>query len=200
MKIGVLNYGAGNLRSVANALTHLGADFFISDNPKELETSDKLIFPGVGHAKSAMNALRLSGMDDMLKNYAAGGRGLLGICLGSQLLLESSEEGDTACLAFISGECRRFPKGSFKVPQIGWNNVFHCGHPLFNGIPSGSAFYFVHSYYTLPNEESNILCETDYILSYASGLVKDNIVSVQFHPERSGKWGLRLLSNFLELL
>jgi glutamine amidotransferase len=200
MKIGVLNYGAGNLRSVANALMYLGADFFISDNPKELETSDKLIFPGVGHAKSAMNALRLSGMDDMLKRYAAGGRWLLGICLGSQLFLEHSEEGDTTCLALISGECKRFPKGSFKVPQIGWNTVFHCGHPLFNGIPSGSAFYFVHSYYTLPKEESNMLCETEYILSYASGLVKDNIVSVQFHPERSGKWGLKLLSNFLELL
>jgi glutamine amidotransferase len=198
--VAVVNYGAGNLRSVANALSYLKADYFISNEAEVLGKSDKLIFPGVGHARNAMDTLNSSGMDNMLKEYAASGRTLFGICLGSQLFLQHSEEGDTNCLGFIPGVCKRFPKSSLKVPQIGWNNVRHMGHKLFDGIPSGAAFYFVHSYYTLPAEENNILCKTDYGLEYAAGLARDNIVSVQFHPERSGKWGLKMLSNFLELL
>ncbi|MDR2401391.1 MAG: imidazole glycerol phosphate synthase subunit HisH [Deferribacteraceae bacterium] len=200
MKIAVVDYGAGNLRSVANALDYLKANFFISDKPEVLEKSDKLIFPGVGHAKSAMNKLRSAGTDTFLKSYAASGRGIFGICLGSQLFLEHSEEGDTPCLAFMPGVCKRFSAGGLKVPQIGWNNVYHSDHPIFDGIPSGAAFYFVHSYYTVPTDKDNILCTAEYGSEYAAGLAKDNLVSVQFHPERSGKWGLKLLMNFAELL
>jgi glutamine amidotransferase len=200
MSIAVVDYGAGNLLSVANALTCLNADFFISNKPEVLEKSDKLIFPGVGHAKSAMDNLRAYGIDSFLHSYAASGRTIFGICLGSQLFLEHTEEGDAACLSFIPGVCKRFPKSGLKVPQIGWNNVYHTGHPLFNGIPDGAAFYFVHSYYTIPKYEDNILCTATYHLEYAAGLMKDNLLAVQFHPERSGKWGLKMLANFLELL
>jgi glutamine amidotransferase len=199
-KVAVVNYKAGNLRSVANALTYLDADFFISGDPDALAKSDKMILPGVGHAGSAMNTLISYGIDAALDDYRKSGRPIFGICLGSQLFLERSEEGDTPCLGYIHGVCQRFPKSELKVPQMGWNNVYHLGHKLFNGIPSGAAYYFVHSYYTNPADSSDILCTTEYGFKYASGLVKDNLVSVQFHPERSGKWGLKALSNFLELL
>jgi glutamine amidotransferase len=199
-RISVVNYKAGNLRSVANALTYLEADFFVSGDPDALIKSDKLILPGVGHAGSAMNALISSGIDGMLNEYRLSGRPIFGICLGSQLFLEYSEEGGTRCLGYIRGECPRFPKSELKVPQMGWNSVFHSGHKLFDGIPSGAAYYFVHSYYTAPADTSEILCTTEYGFEYASGLVKDNLISVQFHPERSGKWGLKMLANFLELI
>ncbi|MDR2104174.1 MAG: imidazole glycerol phosphate synthase subunit HisH [Deferribacteraceae bacterium] len=198
MRVAVVDYGAGNLLSVANALSYLEADFFISNQAELLDRSDKLIFPGVGHAKSAMDNLRASGIDDFLRSYAASGRVIFGICLGSQLFLEHTEEGDAVCLSFMPGSCKRFAKNGVKVPQIGWNNVYHTGHYLFNGIPDGSAFYFVHSYYTIPKYEENVLCTATYALQYAAGLVKDNLLAVQFHPERSGRLGLKMLANFLE--
>jgi glutamine amidotransferase len=199
MRVAVIDYNAGNLKSVANALTYLGADFFISNEPDDLMKSDKLIFPGVGNAKSAVETVKTMGLDDMIKQYFRTGKDIMGICLGSQILLDYSEEGDTECLSLIEGQCKRFPKSALKVPQIGWNLVIPAfKHKLFRDIPGNQAFYFVHSYYTVPVKLENCLCTTKYGFEYASGVVKDNITAVQFHPERSGRWGLKLLSNFIE--
>jgi glutamine amidotransferase len=199
MRVAVIDYNAGNLKSVANALMYIGADFYISNEPDKLMKSDKLIFPGVGNAKSAVETLKSMELDDMVKQYFFTGKDIMGICLGSQIILDYSEEGNTECLSLINGKCRRFPKYVLKVPQIGWNIVkFTVRHKLFKDIPDNQAFYFVHSYYTVPDKSENCLCTTKYGFEYASGIVKDNIVAVQFHPERSGKWGLKLLSNFVE--
>jgi glutamine amidotransferase len=196
--IAVIDYKAGNLRSVENALTHLGIKYFISSDPDELAKGDKLLFPGVGHAKSAMDNLNRLGIAEMMKTYAASGKHLFGICLGSQVMLERSDEGDTECLGLIAGHTRLFDLPTLKVPQIGWNQVnFTLPHPIFNGIDNGAAFYFVHSYYTDVKPE-NALCTTEYGITYPSGIVNDNIIAVQFHPEKSGENGLRMLKNFAE--
>jgi glutamine amidotransferase len=198
MRVAVIDYNAGNLKSVANALTYIGAKFYISNEPDKLMKSDKLIFPGVGNAKSAVETVKSMGLDDMIKQYFRTGKDIMGICLGSQIILDYSEEGDTQCLSLIEGSCRRFPKSNLKVPQIGWNIVKPIvKHWLFKNIPNNQAFYFVHSYYTVPNRSENRLCVTEYGTEYASGVIKDNLVAVQFHPERSGEWGLKLLSNFV---
>lgn len=197
-KIAVVDYHAGNLRSVANALDFLHADFFISDDPEKLKLGDKMIFPGVGNAASAMNTLRGLGLAGMIKEYAATGKPLFGICLGSQILLDHSEEGDTQCLGIISGQAKLLKSDTLKIPQIGWNQVYNrSGHYLFQGIDDGASFYFVHSYYTVPERAVYTLCETEYGIIYASGVYRDNVCAVQFHPERSGKWGLKMLENFI---
>ena len=199
MKLGVIDYKAGNLKSVENALRFLGADILVSSDPDRLFAADKLIFPGVGHAKSAMNRLSETGLSEMLTSYISKGNPLLGICLGSQILLESSEEGETSCLGIIKGRSKVFESAHLKVPQIGWNTVTPVSpHPIFRGIEKCAHFYFVHSYYTAPAEPANVLCTTEYGQSFASGLVKDNVCAVQFHPERSGEAGLKMLDNFIK--
>ncbi len=197
-KIAVVDYHAGNLRSVTNALNFLNADFFISDDPAKLKLGDKMIFPGVGNAASAMDTLHGLGLAGMIKEYAATGKPLFGICLGSQILLDHSEEGDTQCLGIISGQAKLLKSDTLKIPQIGWNQVYkRSNHYLFQGIDDGAPFYFVHSYYTVPEHAAHALCETEYGISYASGIHRDNVCAVQFHPERSGKWGLKMLENFI---
>ena len=199
MKVGVVDYEAGNLRSVETVLKHLGADYIISNDPDVLYKSDKVIFPGVGEASSAMSVLKRDSLDSFLKSYAATGKLILGICLGCQIILDKSEEGPCDCLSLIPGEVVSFKKEyGLKIPQIGWNSVkSEKDHFLFKGIPQGSSFYFVHSYYTEVDDKYSI-GKTDYGVTFSSALSKDNISAVQFHPEKSGRHGIKLIDNFLK--
>jgi len=207
---GVVDYGAGNLKSVETALRHLGADFRISDIPAELAESDRLIFPGVGEAASAMANLRAGGWPSFLEDYAASGRPFLGICLGSQIILNRSQEGDAPCLGLIPGEAQLFTdtpgfaaEGPLKVPHMGWNTLeAEAEHPLLEGIPRGSSFYFVHSFFPAPDETLpgvSVLARCTYGLSFAAAYARGNVMATQFHPEKSGPPGLRMLRNFLSL-
>lgn len=200
MLVGVVDYKAGNLTSVQSALSHLNARWVVSSDPQELKPCAKLIFPGVGAAASAMDNLKRSGWDFFFKDWLVDGKPMLGICLGHQIIFEKSEEGNTDCLGLIEGSVKRFPEGALKVPQIGWNTVERqTDSPLFQGIPRDAGFYFVHSYYTVPTDAQAVIGTTDYGLRFASAVHKDSLYSVQFHPEKSGRFGLRLLQNFLEM-
>ncbi len=210
MIVGVLDYNAGNLTSVKSALKYLtsedkNSNFFVSDNPEELLKSDKLIFPGVGQAENAMLNLKQKNLDTMLKDFVKKGKLLLGICLGNQIILETSEENNTECLGLIKGEVKLFPKDlGMKVPQIGWNSVEivsdnQNAKKLFSGIPKDSSFYFVHSYYTKPKNINDVVATTKYGIDFVSVINRENIFSTQFHPEKSGKSGLKLLDNFLRM-
>ena len=195
--IGIINYGAGNIRSVSNALNRLSVPHFVSDSRNKLDKADKLIFPGVGEARSAMDALVHTGLTDWLKEVAVP---FLGICLGMQLLFEHTTERATDCLGIISGTNKQFngEKSQFKVPHMGWNQVQqNAENPLFSGIPSGENFYFVHSYYA-PIVPATIGM-TDYDVQFTSAIQQKNYYGVQFHPEKSSKAGLQLLKNFIEL-
>ncbi|MDR2869223.1 MAG: imidazole glycerol phosphate synthase subunit HisH [Deferribacteraceae bacterium] len=196
--LSIVDYKAGNLKSVHNALSYLDIPHFISDDPDKLRNGDRLIFPGVGHARAAMAQLQAQGIADMLVDYAKSGKPMMGLCLGSQVLLDHSAEGDVATLGIIGGQVELFsPSIGLKIPHMGWNQVYpSLTHPLFAGIPSGSSFYFVHSYYTAPADRANELCSTEYGGQFSSGVCKDNVCAVQFHPERSGRWGLKMLANF----
>jgi glutamine amidotransferase len=198
MKTGVVDYDAGNLTSVSTALGFLGADFIVSKDPEVLMKCDRLIFPGVGEAAYAMNILEERGLDTFLRDFAASGRPLLGICLGCQIILSRSEERDTGCLGILPGEALLFPSDTgLKVPHMGWNSLsITAAHPLFRGIPEGTSFYFVHSYYPRPEPEYTI-AECDYGIRFSAAFAKDNVAAFQFHPEKSGPFGLRLLKNFL---
>ena len=198
--VGVVDYGAGNLKSVETALHHLGSEFFISSSPEELLASTRLVFPGVGEARAAMTVLRDRGLDEAIVDYARSGRPLLGICIGCQVVLESSEEADTDCLGLLPGKVKQLPvRKGLKVPHMGWNQVqFRRRHGIMEGIPTGSSFYFVHSYYPVPESESDVLAETDYGMLFPSLIGRGNIIATQFHPEKSGPVGLRLLANFLK--
>ena len=199
--VGVLNYEAGNLRSVETALRHLDADYMVSAEPEKLAACSRLIFPGVGEARAAMRALHSAGLDRFLREYAASGAPLLGICLGCQIVLDSTEENETECLGIVPGRSLRFPSDTgLKIPHMGWNSVRHGGaHPLFAGIPEDSSFYFVHSYYPAIAENGMEIGATDYGITFTSAFSRGNLCAVQFHPEKSGRWGLRLLANFLTL-
>lgn len=195
MKIGILDYGAGNLKSVENALTRLGAKFFISDNSSELEKTDKILFPGVGHAASAMRILREKGLDEFLQKTT---KPVLGICLGMQLLFDFSEEGETECLGIIPGKVRKFDAAKVGiVPHMGWNEVDFQSSG--NTDKLNSDFYFVHSYFCDPKNFDDILATTEYSgFRFCSGVRRDNFLGVQFHPEKSGKAGEEFLKWFLE--
>jgi glutamine amidotransferase len=195
--IGIINYGAGNIRSVSNALDRFSVPHFVSNDCSELNQADKLIFPGVGEARSAMEALVRTKLTDWLKKVTVP---FLGICLGMQLLFEHTTERATDCLGIISGTNERFNggKSQLKVPHMGWNQVQqNGGNPLFSGIMSGEYFYFVHSYYA-PIVPATISI-TDYDVQFTSAIHQKNYYGVQFHPEKSGKAGLQILKNFIEL-
>jgi len=200
MTVGIVDYDAGNLTSVENALRHLGYQWIVSGDPKALQGTDRLIFPGDGHAATSMENLRARGLDRFLTDYVAGGRPVLGICVGSQIVLESSQEGAAQCLGLIPGTCLKLPGGpGLKVPHMGWNSVhFEAAHPLTAGIPQDSSFYFVHSYYTVPAPSVTVLGTTEHGLRFVVGFVKENLATWQFHPEKSGEVGLRLVDNFLK--
>lgn len=199
MIIGIVDYDAGNLTSVETALKHIGAEYIVGKFPEELKDVDKLIFPGVGEASSAMKTLSERGLDEYIGNFAKSGKPLLAICIGSQILLDRSEEGDAKCLGIIPGTVKLFPETiQQKIPHMGWNSVkVEKEHPLFSGVPDDSSFYFVHSYYTNPDSSANILCTTEYGMKFTSAMVKDNITATQFHPEKSGPYGLKILENFM---
>ena len=196
----IVDYGAGNLRSVARAVAQAGYEPLVTCEAGRVETADALILPGVGAAADTMRNLQQGGLVEPLRDYIAGGRPFLGVCMGQQALLTLSEEGgEHPCLDVIPGRVKRLPAG-LKVPHMGWNQVRQRqSHPIFDGIEDGAYFYFVHSYYPDPEDEALVIGETEYGLRFASVLARDNLVATQFHPEKSGSAGLRLYANFLSL-
>ncbi|HSV27109.1 MAG TPA: imidazole glycerol phosphate synthase subunit HisH [Sedimentisphaerales bacterium] len=199
--ITIVDYRAGNLTSVQLAFEHLGERVEITDNAPAILAAERIVFPGVGAAASAMANLRQLDILDALKEAIAGGAPFLGICIGMQLLFDFSEEdGGTPCIGLLPGMVRRFRPSNpaDKIPQMGWNAVRQARrHPLFAGIEDQSEFYFVHSYYPAPSDRQLVIGETEYAdIVFASAAGRDNLVSVQFHPERSGRIGLRLLEAF----
>lgn len=199
-KIGVIDYEAGNLKSVETALKFLGADFFISKDPAEIARGDKVIFPGVGDAGASMEVLKRTGLGEAIKEAFHADKPVLGICLGTQIIFESSEERNTQCLGIVPGNVVKFPvKAGFKIPHMGWNQVRYTKeHFIFKHIPDNSSFYFVHSYYPHPADKEYEIAETDYVIPFTSAITYKNLVATQFHPEKSGERGLQLLKNFIE--
>ena len=201
--IAVLDYDAGNLASVACAVRHLGHEPEITRDPDVVRSAERVIFPGVGAAGSSMESREKLGLAAALRDAHSAGKPILGICIGCQVVFSSSEEdGGTGCLGLLEGEVVRFrfAEGSRrKVPHMGWNEVrFTDPHPVLEGIPAGSQFYFVHSYYVEPAEPAVALGTTSYGgIDFTAAVAKDNLVAVQFHAEKSGPAGLRLLDNFL---
>jgi glutamine amidotransferase len=194
----IVDYGAGNLRSVARAVAHNGYEPLISSEPRAVESAEALILPGVGAACDTMAHLTEGSLVAPIKEYIASGRPFLGVCMGQQALLSVSEEGgEHICLDVIPGRVKRLPAGQ-KVPHMGWNQVRQrIPHPVFEGIPEGAFFYFVHSYYPDPDDRDVVIGETVYGVPFASVLARDNLVATQFHPEKSGEAGLRFYANFL---
>ena len=201
--IAIINYNAGNITSVARALQNIGQDFVITDDTKKLDAASHVIFPGVGAAGEAMAYLREKNLDAWLKNWISTGKPLMGICLGTQIILDYSEENETKCIGLVAGSTKRFPEKltsggqALKIPHMGWNSVtFRRNHPVFQDIPTDAEFYFVHSYYPAPSDESMVLGITDYGMIFCSVLAQENLVAMQFHPEKSGRPGLQILRNF----
>ena len=199
MALTVIDYEAGNLRSVETALRRLGARFSITSDAEAVRGADRIILPGVGDAAAAMNRLRSAGLESAIDYAVGNGVPFLGICLGSQIVLTRSEENDAVCLDLIPGTAVRFgARAERKVPHMGWNDIrVERDHPIFYDIPVEAAFYFVHSYFPVPDDLTMVLATTDYGESFPSVIGAANIVATQFHPEKSGEFGLRMLSNFL---
>jgi glutamine amidotransferase len=191
--IAILKYNAGNIRSVQNALNRLGFKSIITDNPEELLKADKVIFPGVGEASSAMLYLKERGLDKTIVSLK---QPVLGICLGLQLMCRHSEENDTECLGIFDTEVRLFPPVE-KIPHMGWNNFFTLKGDLFKGISPEDNVYFVHSYYADISSCTSATC--DYILPFSAAMQRNNFFATQFHPEKSATVGENILKNFLEL-
>ncbi len=191
MKIVIINYGAGNIQSIKFAIQRLGYEAVLSDDPNEIRNADKVIFPGVGEASSAMRKLRASGLDELVPILK---QPVLGICLGMQLMCHSSEEGNTKGLGIFDTDVVRF-SNKVKVPQIGWNQIAHLKSPLFNGIREKEHIYLVHSFYAPLSAET--IAESEYDIRYSAALGKDNFYGTQFHPEKSSDVGERILANFL---
>ncbi|PCI02197.1 MAG: imidazole glycerol phosphate synthase subunit HisH [Flavobacteriaceae bacterium] len=193
MKLVIIDYGAGNIKSIQFAFKRLGIDAVLTDNPEQIKNADKVIFPGVGEASSAMEKLKDSGLDTLIPTLT---QPVLGICLGMQLMCENCEEGDTKALGIFEVDVVRF-SDAVKVPQIGWNQISNLSSPLFKGIKEMEYQYFVHSYY-VPNTSQKI-ASCNYEMNYAAALQQDNFYGVQFHPEKSGKAGELILKNFINL-
>ncbi|MDO9153948.1 MAG: imidazole glycerol phosphate synthase subunit HisH [Paludibacter sp.] len=195
MKVVIIKYNAGNIRSVLFALERIGVNAIVTDNHEEIRTADRVIFPGVGEASSAMQFLKEKGLDELICSLT---QPVLGICLGMQLLCKFSEENNTHCLGIFDETVKRFPDTvGFKIPQIGWNNIFGLKSKLFDGVSENSFMYFVHSFYV--ESCSNAIAKTDYIAQFSSAMQKNNFYAMQFHPEKSGEAGQRILENFILL-
>ena len=210
--IGIVDYNAGNIKSVERALSFLNCEYVISKNPTDLKNVDKLIFPGVGEAKYAMEQLKKTGFDIFMKDFAESKKLILGICLGSQIIFDYSEEGDVNCLGLIKGKIKHFDSVldknclnenglKYKIPHMGWNNLDYLKpeDKIFTEIDENASFYFVHSYLIQPENPEVILATADYGVKVPSAVKSDNIYAFQFHPEKSGEWGLKLLQNFINL-
>lgn len=198
--IAVVDYGAGNIHSVARALTRVGAIFTVTHDPAVVAAADALILPGVGAAADTMQALRNTRVDDPVVAAIARGTPYLGICMGLQVLFDRSEEDDeTPCLGVLPGDVVRFPPG-LEVPHMGWNQVRQAENsPLFAGVPQDANFYFVHSYHARPADRACVSATTDYGLEFTSVVRRDHLYATQFHPEKSGVVGLRIYANFIRL-
>ncbi len=201
--ITIVDYGAGNLTSVRLACERLGCEALVTNDPGAILDAERVVFPGVGAVRSAMMRLKSMGLDAAVREVVARGTPFLGICLGTQIIFERSEEdGGAECLGILPGDVKAFPRGlpGVKVPQIGWNRVaLKRSHPLFDGIEDGTEFYFVHGYYPCPADKAHIIAETQYAgRAFASVTGRANLLATQFHPERSGKAGLKMLDNFVQ--
>ena len=197
--IAIIDYNAGNLTSVKRALDHLNVESTISSDPAVLRSAERLIFPGVGHAATAMTMLRERGLDIVLREAFAAGMPVLGICLGAQIILSRSEEGDTPGLGIIEGTVPRFTFAdpSLKIPHMGWDTVrLIRRHPVVRDVKPGDEFYFVHSYYPLPSDRRAVIGVGDYGIEFPAIIGRDNLIALQFHPEKSGGAGLGILKNF----
>ena len=207
--VAVVDYGMGNLRSVSQAVMHVardsGVDVIVTNRPDEVHAAERIVLPGQGAMPDCMRELRDSGLQDAVL-HAAANKPLMGVCVGMQMLLAHSEEGPTDGLGLFAGDVRKFqlegrlqPDGSrFKVPQMGWNRVVQTRpHALWQGVPDGAYFYFVHSFYACPSEPRHSAGETDYGTRFTCALARDNIFATQFHPEKSAEHGLALYRNFL---
>lgn len=205
--IGIVDYNAGNIKSVERALGFLKADYILSKNPKDLEKADKLIFPGVGEAAYAMDQLKKTGFDLFLKDWAKAQKPLMGICLGSQIIFDWSEEGDVECLGLLHGKVKHFKtvyenndvQSDLKIPHMGWNNLEYINgsSALFDGVDKNSDFYFVHSYLIQPDDMTIVKAYADYGVKVPACVSQGSITAFQFHPEKSGKAGLKILQNFI---
>ena len=193
MKIAIIDYGAGNIMSIKFAIQRLGFEAFLTSNEEEIRNADKVIFPGVGEAGSAMKILRSTGLDKVIPTLK---QPVLGICLGMQLMCKSSEEGNTLGLGIFDAQVIKF-NGNLKVPQIGWNNIYNLETALFTGVKEMDYVYLVHSYY-VPECEGTIAV-TNYGVEYSTAIQKDNFYGVQFHPEKSSTAGEKILFNFLSI-
>ncbi|SMO70292.1 imidazole glycerol phosphate synthase subunit HisH [Gracilimonas mengyeensis] len=195
--IAIIKYKAGNTASVANALERLGTDYYLAETPDELNKADGIIFPGVGHAGAAMQSLKDQKIDTWLKNTE---KPVLGICVGMQLLYETSSEGNTVGLGIIDGGLEKFDESQAKVPHMGWNriNLQVESHPILRNIIPKHYLYFVHSYYAPVSEDTLAAC--NYINDFTAIVAKDNFIGVQFHPEKSGNVGSLILQNFLDMV
>ena len=203
--IGIVNYGVGNVRAIANIYARLGIAASIVDTADGVRRAERLILPGVGAFDWTMTHLNRSGLRDALTEKAVDeGCPVLGICVGMQMLARRSDEGSLAGLGWIDGDVRRFDVSSFAqrthLPHMGWNNIRPANHdPLFRGLDDSARFYFLHSYYFAPDDPSQVVATTDYNGGFASGVRRGRMYGVQFHPEKSHEWGIRLLSNFAEI-
>ena len=198
MSLVIVKYNAGNIRSVQYALERIGIDAVVTDDHAQIRLADKVIFPGVGEASSAMRYLKERGLDTLLKSLS---QPVLGICLGMQLMCAHSEENDTDCLGIFDEKVKHFnpaEANGLKVPQIGWNNIYGLQSPLFTGVTENGYCYFVHGYYASLGEHT--IAATDYIQPYSSALHRNNFYGVQFHPEKSAAVGEQILKNFINLL
>lgn len=191
--IALLKYNAGNTTSVANAIQRLGYKTIITDDEKQIKAADKVIFPGVGEASSAMGYLKSRNLDELLKSLQ---QPVLGICLGMQLMCDYSEENNTKAIGIFTNTVKKFPQGNI-VPHTGWNNFTSINGALFNNIRLENDCYYVHGYYADVNQ--NTVAETHYIVPFSAALQKDNFYATQFHPEKSSKTGIQILENFLTL-
>lgn len=191
--IAIIKYNAGNVKSVYNAVTRLGYEAIITDDFQEIQRAEKVIFPGVGEASSAMKYLKEKGLDQVIKNLK---QPTLGICLGQQLMCDYSEEGNTNCLGIFPVKVKLFPAADI-VPHMGWNTIYDLKSSIFEGLPEDMDIYYVHSFYCELSEYT--IAKTNYILEYSAALNKDNFYATQFHPEKSAGIGERILQNFLSL-
>ena len=202
--IALLDYGAGNVRSVQKALTAAGGDVQLVPNPETVAQADAVVLPGVGAFDDCINAMQRQELFEAARAFVSTGKPFLGICVGYQALFEKSEEFNScaAGLGIFEGSVVRFPDAEVKVPQIGWNEVQFSKPdcPILQGIESGSHFYFVHSYYPQPKDESIVATRTEYGVDFVSAVWRDNVFATQFHPEKSQKVGLQLLTNFVNLI